>query len=114
MISDPNPSDAEPPSARETARDVAITCAVAAAGATLFWALGFPAPWLVGAVMTTSAAALGDRIRPLPRAGRKVNHNDPHAEEPAIGRRLEARSTKPPIRSIQPVRPMEFLHGRVI
>jgi membrane AbrB-like protein len=46
--------------------DVAVTLGVAGAGAVLFRLLGFPAPWLVGAVMATSAAALAGRVQPLP------------------------------------------------
>lgn len=72
MPADPKPNLAGPPSRLAKARDVALTAAVAAAGALLFWGAGFPAPWLVGAVMTTSAASLAGWIRPLPGRLRDV------------------------------------------
>ncbi|RXF73125.1 AbrB family transcriptional regulator [Hansschlegelia zhihuaiae] len=54
------------------ARDVAVTFGVAACGAVLAWSVAFPAPWLVGAVMATSAASLANLVQPLPNRLRDV------------------------------------------
>ena len=72
MPADPKPNRARPPSRLAAVRDATLTAAVAAVGALAFWALGFPAPWLVGAVMTTSAASLAGWITPLPDRLRDV------------------------------------------
>lgn len=56
----------------KTCRDLAITLGVAAAGAALFFALGLPAPSLVGSVIVTSAAALAGWVRPIPKRLRDV------------------------------------------
>lgn len=54
------------PSGGSRLRDLAATLGVAALGGLVFRAAGAPAPWLVGPVIATSAAALAGRARPLP------------------------------------------------
>lgn len=63
---------APPRSTLVAVRDVASALAIAAAGAALFFALGLPAPALVGSVVVTSAAALAGIAKPLPRKFRDV------------------------------------------
>lgn len=58
--------------AAAAALDIGKALIVAACGALVFNALGLPAPWLVGAVMVTSAAALAGRLRAVPRPFRDV------------------------------------------
>ncbi len=60
------------PPVLKTARDVALTAGVASLGAAVFFALGMPAPALVGSVIVTSAAALGGLVRPIPRKLREA------------------------------------------
>lgn len=54
------------------ALDAALALAVAAAGGLLAYAAGLPAPWLIGAVLATSAAALAGRLAAFPTRWRDV------------------------------------------
>lgn len=66
------PDETRPPSFPGTIANLSATLAVAAAGALGFFALGLPAPWLVGSVIVVSGFALAGLVKPVPRRFRDV------------------------------------------